>query len=213
MSGAAVVVALATALDVGTIRRLADYGTLDDAGVARALEQVHMQRWGRADVPAHLSRIDALAAIVDDGDRLDCISLAAPSGENTCLAELFARWPDQGVAPRLVDWDGTARSTLIARAVACEQVAPADLSAAPALALADQVAPAPAGHPAPADQVECECLQLMGALPDVSAFASIGERAAARYRLWLRVEYCAGRLDAAARHAAEKRLAAVRTAA
>ncbi len=67
MTTATVALVAHTALDVEAARRLADYGELDDAGVARALEQVHMQRWGRADLPGHLRRIESLAAVVDDG--------------------------------------------------------------------------------------------------------------------------------------------------
>lgn len=203
-----VVLALRTSLDVAAARALADYGRLNDAGVARALEQVHIQRWGRADVPGHLARIGAMTAIVAAGERLHRVVMAPGDDEADSLAVLFAAWPG-GDGVRIVDWDGSARATLVARAIACECVAPPRLDVAVRIALGELAAPRPADHPAPADAVERECLALRAGPLASADLDSLAGRAAARYRLWLRSEYCAGRLAADARRVAEQRLRAL----
>ncbi|AWN16972.1 hypothetical protein [Salinisphaera sp. LB1] len=206
MTTATVVLVAHTALDVDAARRLADYGALDDAGVARALEQVHMQRWGRADLPGHLCRIERLAAVVDDGYAL---SLIGPAGahERDRLGALFDAWPSGAVA--VVDWDGVARALLAARALIHDMPLPAGFSATAACALGERVAPAPADHPAPSARLELECLRLMAGLGATDQPAPAA-RAIARYRLWLRWQYVTGTVDAGDRAAREARLAELR---
>ncbi|WP_423820925.1 hypothetical protein V5738_11330 [Salinisphaera sp. SPP-AMP-43] len=196
----AVVLASATALDVAAARRLADYGDLDDAGVARALEQVHMQRWGRRDLPGHLRQIDALAAIVIDQGQVQQLAPAPAVDEAALLAQLFAHWPESRAdAPvALVDWGGGAQSLLRARALAHEQPLPHGFEQAEACGLAEKAAPVAAGHPAPAELIEAECLQLLAdwrPLADEEP-GSLNALAIARGRLWLRWQYCHGAIDA-----------------
>lgn len=206
MTAATVVLVAHTALDVDAARRLADYGELDDAGVARALEQVHMQRWGRSDLPAHLCRIESLAAVIDDGG-VPCLIRASADNERTRLETLFAAWP--ATAVELVDWSGAGRALLAARALAHDIVLPAGFGVVSACALGERVAPAPADHPAPAAQVERECLRLMAGLKASANPAGPVRRALARYRLWLRWQYVTGCIDADERKAREARLAVI----
>ncbi|MES1935929.1 hypothetical protein [Salinisphaera hydrothermalis] len=206
MTTATVVLVAETGLDIAAARRLADYGELDDAGVARALEQVHVQRWGRADLPGHLTRIDALAAVVDDGVTPRLIR-ATQTSEAECLEALFRQWPLGPVD--LVDWNGSARSLLAARALAHDRRLPGEFAAARVCALDARAAPAPVDHPAPAEQVELECLQLMAGLETRDRAPDVVERAIARYRLWLRWLACHGRMNARTRAAREARLAEI----
>lgn len=208
MTTATVVLAAYTALDVDAARRLADYGELDDAGVARALEQVHMQRWGRADLPGHLCRIEALAAVIDDGCTLSMVG-STSANERERLNELLAVWPAD--AAELVDWSGAARALLAARTLAHDMVLPQGFSAARTRALGARVAPAPADHPAPEAEVELDCLRLMAGLDPSNARPAPVARAIARYRLWLRWQYVTGALDADDRAAREARLAELQT--
>ncbi|HET7314697.1 hypothetical protein [Salinisphaera sp.] len=208
MTTATVVLVAHTVLDAAAARRLADYGELDDAGVARALGQVHMQRWGRADLPGHLRCIDALAAVIDDGAAGPRLVGPAAATEPERLEALFAAWPAGAVD--LVDWDGAARALLAARALAHARVLPAAFAAARARALAERAAPAPAGHPAPADEVELACLQLMAGLDTTRGAPDTVARAIARYRLWLRWQYVTGCIDAGERAKREARLSEIR---
>lgn len=200
MTSAKLILATRTALDIDTARRLTDYGDLDDAGVARALEQVYMQRWGCADLPGHLRRIEALAAIVDDGTELRLIQPGSVD-ESARLVDLFAAWPS--VATDLIDWGGSEHGLLTARALANEIVLPPTFFEGATCALAELVAPACLGHTVPTAQVEQECLWLMGGL---EPNANMVTRVVARYRLWLRWQYCRGCIDAGTRAARETRL-------
>ncbi|MGB7754896.1 MAG: hypothetical protein WBL23_02380 [Salinisphaera sp.] len=207
MTTATVALVAHTALDVEAARRLADYGELDDAGVARALEQVHMQRWGRADLPGHLRRIESLAAVVDDGHTLFLVGAQSADGEAVRLRELFAAWPEGPV--ELVDWSGAGQALLSARALAHDLALPADFLATRSRALGERIAPAPLDHPVPAAQLELECLRLMAGLDASNDAPAPVMRAAARYRLWLRWQYVTGVLDAEARAVREARLSRI----
>lgn len=191
------------ALDVEAARGLNDYGDLDDAGVTRALEQVHMQRWGRTDCPAHLRRLTGLAAVVESGRQLRLVELDASTVEQEAemLAGLFDVWPRMDGA--LVDWCGDVVPLLMARACRHELTIPETLAASRRVNLVDCVAPMPGGHPADRDVVEAEYHQLQqrsirrGCLVD---------RAVARYRTWLAWQTSQGTMVAAERSARENAL-------
>lgn len=188
----AVVLVVQTGLDVQAARRLGDYGDLDDASVARALEQVHVQRWGHFKPPGYLTRIEALAAVIDDGDGSRLIR-PAPALESVRLDDLAASWPWHDSA--LVDWDGTTQALLAARALTHDLVMPQTLETSTGYALARCVGCAAADQSMPSEQVELECLRLMGGLESDDEPPDIVSRVLARYQLWLRWQHCTGRID------------------
>ena len=201
MRPTSIVIALSSALDVDAARRLNDYGDLDDAGVARALEQVHMQRWGRTDCPAHLRRITGIAAVVEHGRTLRVLEFDAGTSEADLLSALLADCPvDAGT---LVDWSGEAGALLLARACRHALVVPGSLSMAERVALAERVAPARPGHPAAPSQVEDEYHQLHDRTVGAG---SLKDRAVARYRAWLAWQVCCGDLLAVEHTAREDAL-------
>jgi hypothetical protein len=191
----AIVLATSTELDVDAARALNEYGDLDDQGVARGLEQVHMQRWGRADCPAHLIRLSRVAALVEQGTelRLRHWDLAGCGDEASLLQALFDAWPTQDGA--VVDWHGDIVGLLMARACRHGLVIPAMLQQRQThVGLGGCLAPAALDHPADPDEVESEYYRLSG---HESAPRLLTERAVARYRLWLAWQASQGSLSAA----------------
>ncbi|RJS92045.1 hypothetical protein [Salinisphaera sp. Q1T1-3] len=185
MTRPTIVLAAEGALDVAAARRLADYGELDDAGVARALEQVHLQRWGTTMLPGHLCRVVRWAAVGVVRGRVRVASSAYDDDESAVLARLDEL--DMAGGCDLVDWDGAARSWLLARASAQSRRAPGWLVRAKPRALADRLAPMPTDHPAAQDQIEQQCRLLFD--PDVvagEAAPALIDIAASRARLWWR---------------------------
>src|SRR5699024_776147 len=100
-----------TALDVDTARQLHDYGDLDDAGVASALEQTGLQRMSVLRWPGYLTRLTRVAAVIDDGAEVVLAGFAAatPEQERGMIESLFAVLPDtadgRAVAWRADDWE------------------------------------------------------------------------------------------------------------
>lgn len=188
-------------LDPQAARRLGDYGRLDDAGVTRGLEQVYVQRWGEIKWPGYLQRIDALAAIVDDGTR-PVLTESRDEDEACCLTTLFDAWPD--TATTVVVWNHAEMDLLACRAVVNDLVLPAAYEQHVARALSASVAPASLGHLPPAEQAEAEVMQLVngGKPPPETAV----DRVVARYRLWLRWQYSLGHLSREDRARRECRL-------
>lgn|GEM_PF-5647942 len=107
---ATVALGLVTALDITTARQLHDYGSLDDAGVTAALEQVGLERnHGAAGRPAYLTRLQHAGLVVDDGDTVELHAWTAATleDERVLLQNLFARLPDataRAVAWHAHDW-------------------------------------------------------------------------------------------------------------
>lgn len=194
MRPATIVLATATEIDVDAARRLNDYGDLDDASVARALEQVHMQRWGRVDCPAHLIRMAGVAAMVEQGAelRLHHWDLARNEDEATLLQALFDVWPTARGA--IVDWQGASVNLLMARACRGGLVVPSALRRQTQVSLVECVAPVAADHPADSAAVEAEYHRLAdhGLAP-----TSLVAKAAARYRVWLAWQASQSRLSQA----------------
>lgn len=191
-------------LDVHAARLLSDYANLDDAGVSRALEQTLVQRWGRPDLPAHLYRITALAAVIVAQGQLILLEPEV-SDEAGLLDALFAACPS--AALDVVDWDGTTRDWLLARAVAHERVMPRALVDARSYALVDALAAPRADHPAPVAGYEAECRRLYD--PQARTMTDAEDIAAhtrSRARLWWRVCHARGALPAATRTLWQQRL-------
>lgn len=192
------------AIDVEAARCLNDYGDLDDAGVVRALEQLHMQRWGRTDCPAHLRRLTGVAAVVESGRQLRLVDLTAdtPEQEAELLSSLFDSWPRMEGA--LVDWCGDVAPLMMARACRHELSVPAALATSRHVDLVDCVAPMPSGHPADRDVVEAEYHQLQQRRIRRDCLV---DRAVARYRTWLAWQASQGSMLAVERSAREDALA------
>lgn len=204
MKPSAVVLATSAAIDVKAARCLNDYGDLDDAGVVRALEQVHMQRWGRTDCPAHLRLLTGVAAVVESGRQLRLVELEAqtPEQEASLLSGLFDNWPRMDGA--LVDWCGDVAPLLMARACRHEMTVPTTLAASQRVDLLDCVAPMPNGHPADRDVVEAEYHRLHD---HTIRRGSLVDHAVARYRTWLAWQTSQGTMLAVERSAREDALA------
>lgn len=198
MKPSAVALAVSTALDVDAARQLRDYGDLDDAGVARALEQVHMQRWGRTDCPAHLLRINALAAVIESGRQLRRVELRATNSDEEArlLSTLFEHWPRMEGA--VVDWQNQSMPVLMARACRHGLVIPPTLASARQVGLVEHVAPMASGHPADREAIEREYCQLQAY---TLRAGSLADRAVARYRTWLAWQTSQGEMMAAERDA------------
>ena len=189
MSRPTIVVAVRASLDVTAARRLADYDTLDEAGITRAVEQIHTQRWGRWDLPAHLAALTSIAAIVVEKGQVHeyALSREAFADETAMLAHLFARMP--GHAADVIDWDGHDVDTLIARCVAADARLPVALARAHRQCLARWVAPTPHDHPAPDRAFEDECSAIFTDANDDASAKTLGQRARARTRLWWRIQH------------------------
>lgn len=204
MSRPTLVLALTTTLDPQAARRLGDYGRLDDAGVTRGLEQVYVQRWGEIKWPGYLQRIDAVAAIIDNGERPTLVA-SREQNESHCLTTLFERWPD--AATTVVVWNRAEIDLLACRAVVNDLVLPATYEQHIPRALSASVAPASLGHLPPTEQAEAEVMQLVSGseIPPETAL----DRVFARYRLWLRWQYSLGHLSRAERELREQRLSSL----
>jgi len=105
-----------TALDITTARRLHDYGELDDAGVASALEQMGLQQGVPGGRPGYLTRLARAALVIDSGDDVTLATFEAEDidAEYDLLQSLFAVMPTtSGYA---VSWDASAWELLLRRA-------------------------------------------------------------------------------------------------
>ena len=189
MSRPTIVVAARAALDVAAARRLADYDTLDEAGITRAVEQVHTQRWGRWDLPAHLAALTSIAAVVVDKGQVSEYELSRESfaDETEMLEHLFAGMP-AGSAD-VIDWDGHDVDTLIARCVAADIRLPAAIARGHRRCLARWIAPTPYDHPAPDRAFEDECSAIFIDAGDNASATPLAGRARVRTRLWWRIQH------------------------
>lgn len=119
MSRAPVVAfALATVPDVDAARRLHDFGTLDDAGVARALGQQYLQRTGHERLPAHLCRIVAIGVACRDHTGLRIYALDESDSDEASLLRTLFELAGRGTAvPVNWDSDGMQRAVVNQRAL------------------------------------------------------------------------------------------------
>ncbi len=205
------VIAAQAVLDIDAARRLADYDDLDDAGITRAVEQLHTQRWGRWDLPAHLAAIDRLCVVIVERGHVRRVDLSrqALGSESALLDALVDVMP--ATRADLVDWDGHDVATLLARCVATDRQLPRALAGAATHHLAGWVAPTAADHPAPDRAFEDECRAIFAAQDAVvtTTPGSIAARASARTRLWWRLAHATCRLHPSRRADLETQLAAL----
>lgn len=124
MTQPTIALGLETVLDVATARRLYDYGNLDDAGVAAALEQTGRQGSLDGNRRDHLTRIQHVAAVIDSGDDITMAAFEAGSIEEEAaiLPTLFALFPEE--PGRAVAWRADAWKLLLRRAYLHELPAP-----------------------------------------------------------------------------------------
>lgn len=151
---------LATVLDTVTARQLHDYGDLDDAGIAAALEQAGLQRGRSSRWPGHLSRVAHVAVIVDASDNLTLAAFAAETAdhERACLESLFAVLPNT-VAGRSVAWRASDWTVLAQRAYRHELCAPQPVHAWPRSQLCELF---DSGPGAPDDGARADAIRLYG---------------------------------------------------
>src|SRR5690625_1116855 len=116
---------LQTALDITTARRLHDYGELDDAGVASALEQKGLQQGVPGGRPGYLTRLERVAVVIDSGDDVTLATFEAEDidTEYDLLRSLFAIMPT--TSGYCASWDTGAWELLLQRAYCHAMQAPA----------------------------------------------------------------------------------------
>ncbi|MES1925445.1 hypothetical protein [Salinisphaera sp. T31B1] len=189
MSRDRIALALTTTVDIEAVRRLHDYGDLDDAGVVRAFEQTRMQRYGHLVLPGYLRRLDGLTCIVDRGGDIHMLDIADDVDEGRML-DTLDRALDGRAADTLV-WQHDELGLLTTRALLNRRVLAPALCDGHPIALADTLFD---GDDDEAAAAEAAMMTVYGLQPDRGTTAI---RAANRYRLWLGREYSLGRISGA----------------
>jgi len=185
--------AIATGVDVDGLRRLHNYGDLDDTGVVRAYEQTRTQRFGHLALPDYLKRIRRIVCVVDDGDSARRHSFDDTAGE-IVLFDALRNTLDTAVGP-CVAWQLGELGPLQARAMLCRQVLPAGMvpgSSTP-VSLAGVLGIAPSDG---AQTIESEVTTLFGLDDATDSPQPEAVRAVNRYRLWLAVQHSRGVITA-----------------
>lgn len=193
MSSACIAIALTVGVDVSGLRKLHDYGDLDDAGVVRAYEQMRTQRLGRLDLPGYLTTIERVACVVDDGHDARLHIADDTAGEPALFDELYEAMQRE-IGPPVV-WHADELAPLRVRAALHSRVLPPVLAhdGPPANVLLLSELMGARGYD---DIVEAESevtrLFALDTLADIPQPEVV--RAVNRYRLWLSVQYSRGRL-------------------
>lgn len=185
--------AITTGVDVDGLRRLHDYGDLDDTGVVRAYEQTRTQRFGHLALPDYLKRIRRIACMVDDGESARRHVFDDTAGE-IGLFEALRHALNTAAGPCVV-WQPDELGPLQARAMLCRQVLPTGMvpGSSTQVSLAGVLGIAPSDV---AQAIEDEIATLFelddaGDSPQPEAV-----RAVNRYRLWLAVQHSRGVITA-----------------
>lgn len=197
---------LDTALDIATARQLHDYGKLDDAGVASALEQMGLQQGVTGGRPAYLTRLQRVALVIDNGDDIILAAFEAEDvdEERGMLASLFALMPES--AGQIVAWDNGDWELLLQRAFCHALQAPAALRDWPRQALRRLFA----GADRAADQaVQADVIRLYGnPVAAQEAFDPALRAAVHWHAMAVRWRCVTGELDSAAQQLRLQRVAA-----